>query len=74
MVAERFLNRRWEEGKREGLAEGKREGRAQGKREGRAQGEIEGRLSQQEKWEDWNRRRMRAESRHEPFSEEPPSL
>ena len=58
MVAERFLKRQREEGRTEGRAEGRTEGRS----------------SQQKKWEDWNRRRMRAESRQEPFNEDPPSL
>ena len=40
----------------------------------REEGRTEGRSSQQKKWEDWNRRRMQAESRQEPFNEAPPSL
>ena len=66
MVAERFLKRQREEGREEGRTEGRVEGRAEGRTEGRS--------SQQKKWEDWNRRRMRAESRQEPFNEDPPSL
>ena len=66
MVAERFLKRQREEGREEGRKEGQVEGRTEGRTEGRS--------SQQKKWEDWNRRRMQAESRHEPFNEAPPSL
>ena len=39
--------------------------------EGREEGRAEGRSSQQRKWEDWNRRRMKAESRQEHFNEAP---
>ena len=74
MVAERFLKRQREEGRKEGREEGRVEGRTEGRVEGRTEGRTEGRSSQQKKWEDWNRRRMQAESRQEPFNEAPPSL
>jgi flagellar biosynthesis/type III secretory pathway protein FliH len=41
MIAERYLAKRFRQGKREGMA-GKREGMAQGKREGMALGKREG--------------------------------
>jgi hypothetical protein len=42
MIAERYLAKRFRQGKREGMAQGKREGMALGKREGMAQGKREG--------------------------------
>ena len=39
VIAERYLAKRFRQGKREGIAQGKREGIAQGKREGIAEGE-----------------------------------
>ena len=40
----------------------------------RAEGRAEGRAQEREAWEAWNRRRMDAESKGEPFDEPPPSL
>ena len=74
MVAERYLNRRWQEGRQEGLQEGLQEGRQEGLQEGRQEGKREGSKAQQRKWEEWNARRLQAESRGEPFSEPPPTI
>ena len=46
------------------------EGRAEGRKEGLEQGLEQG----QAIWEEWNRRRMDAESKGESFDEPPPSL
>jgi flagellar biosynthesis/type III secretory pathway protein FliH len=53
----------------EGRAEGIKAGRAEGMAAGRAAGRTEERL----KWTDWNRRRVEAEKKGEPFNEPPPS-
>ena len=50
MVAERYLERRFQEGK------------------------VRGEKNNQKLWEAWNRRRLEAEARNEPFDEPPPSL
>ena len=42
MIAERYLAKRFKQGKQEGIAQGKQEGIAQGKQEGVAQGKQEG--------------------------------
>ena len=60
MLAESFLKRRYEAGLQEGRVEGREEGIEAGRRE------------TQQRWEDWNRRRMAAESRGEQFEEPPP--
>ena len=56
MLAESFLKRRYEAGLQEGRAEGREEGR----------GET------QQRWQEWNRRRLEAEARGERFEEPPP--
>ena len=48
------------------------EGRAEGHAEGRNEGRAEGRESLAAEIEAWNRRRLEAESRGEPFDEPPP--
>ena len=58
MVAERYLQRRYNEGEEAG----------------RAEGEKAGRKSTQQLWEAWNQRRLEAEANNEPFNEPPPSL
>ena len=58
MVAERFLERRFQDGV------------AQGEETGQARGEK----NNQKRWEAWNRRRLEAEANNEPFTEPPPSL
>jgi hypothetical protein len=50
------------------------EGRAKGRAEGLAEGLEKGREAERAAWEAWNRRRMDAESKGEPFDEPPPSL
>ena len=82
MVAERYLQRRYREGEEAGRAEGEKLGRAEGEKLGRAEGEKAGRAegeklgrkTTQQLWEAWNRRRLEAEARNEPFNEPPPSL
>ena len=82
MVAERYLQRRYNEGEeagrvkgvKEGRAEGEKIGRAEGQKEGRAEGEKAGSQSTQQLWEAWNQRRLKAEATNEPFNEPPPSL
>ena len=54
MVAERFLERRFQEGEKSGQAIGEKKAH--------------------KRWEAWNRRRLEAEARNEPFTEPPPSL
>ena len=43
MLAEKYLERRYKQGRHEGRAEGRTEGRAEGRTEGRAEGRTEGR-------------------------------
>ncbi len=40
--------------------------------EGRAEGQEQGRVEERQVWTDWNRRRMEAEEKGEPFNEPPP--
>ena len=58
MLAERYLRRRYEAGKAEGLKEGEERGVAQA----------------WEVWQDWNQRRLAAEAASEQFNEPPPEL
>ena len=60
MLAESFLKRRYEAGLQEGREEGRYEGIQAGRRE------------MLQRWEEWNRRRLEAESRAEQFEEPPP--
>ena len=62
MLAEKYLLRRYQEGHKDGREEGREEGLEEGQR------------SNQELWEDWNRRRMQAEKNNQPFDEPPPTL
>jgi hypothetical protein len=50
------------------------EGRAKGRAEGLAEGLEKGREAERAAWEVWNRRRMDAESKGEPFDEPSPSF
>ena len=72
MLAESFLKRRYEAGLQEGRAEGREEGREAGRGEGLDEGLRAGRRETQQRWEEWNRRRMQAEARGERFEEPPP--
>ena len=58
----------------EGRAEGLTEGIAEGIEKGIEKGREEGIEAERAAWEAWNRRRMDAESKGEPFDEPPPSL
>ena len=81
LLAERYLKKRFEEGKKEGKKEGKEEGREEGKLEGLTEGiqkglekgKEEGKL---EMWQDymreWERRRDEAEEQGLEFTEPPP--
>lgn len=66
MLAERYLKKRYAEGRAEGEAEGRAEGRAEGE-------EVAHSLYPPEIRE-WNRRRLEAEARGEDFNEPPPSV
>ena len=68
MLAESFLKRRYEAGLQDGRAEGREEGRDQGRDEG-----IQaGRRETQQRWQEWNQRRLEAQARGEEFEEPPP--
>ena len=56
MLAESFLKRRYQEDRQEGREEGRQEGQR----------------NTQQRWEEWNRRRMEAEAKGEKFEEPPP--
>ena len=62
MFAERYLERRFQEGV------------AVGEEKALAKGMKVGEKRVQKRWEAWNRRRVEAEARNEPFNEPPPSL
>ena len=65
LLAERYLNKRFNEGKAEGREEGREEGKAEGK--------LEGKLEMWQAWmRDWERRRDDAEERGLEFNEPPP--
>ena len=49
-------------------ARGREVGRAEGKVEGRAEGQA----AERARWVDWNRRRMEAAAKGQPFDELPP--
>ena len=59
-------------GREEGREEGLEEGREEGLEEGREEGLEEGREEAHTLWEAWNRRRLEAEAKDEPFDEPPP--
>ena len=67
MLAERYLRRRHAEGREEGREEGLEEGRE----EGRVEGRIEGEQRANNRWADWNNRRLEAEAAGRPFDEPP---
>ena len=56
------------------LAEKYRRRYQEGHKDGREEGLEEGQRSNQELWEDWNRRRMEAANNNQPFDEPPPTL
>lgn len=66
------------EGREQGLAEGREEGRAEGRAEGQAEGRAQGRAEAEAEFRqlvgEWNRRRLAAAARNEPFDEPPPLL
>ena len=61
MLSERYLKRRY------------REGRAEGRAEGRTEGLEEGLEEERKSWVEWNKRREEAAARGEDFNEPPPS-
>ena len=62
------------EGRAEGQAEGRAEGRAEGQAEGRAEGRAEAAAEFRQLVSEWNRRRLAASARNEPFDEPHPLL
>jgi hypothetical protein len=62
MLAERYLRKRYEAGRAEGLKEGEERGVAKGEAQA------------WEAWEAWNQRRLAAEKAGQPFNEPPPEL
>jgi hypothetical protein len=82
MISERYLARRYRQGRTEGLAEGRAEGltegRAEGQAEGRTEGQAEGRTEAmaeaQTRLDAWNRLRLEAQERGEVFNQPPPSF
>ena len=85
MLAERYLRRRYREGRAEGQVEGRAEGRVEGRAEGRVEGRVEGRAEGQAEgrvegqverdteWSAWLRRLQEAQARGEPFDEPSPA-
>ena len=62
MLAEKYLRRRYREGREEGLEEGRREGVREGRKEVEAA------------WSAWHERMLDAQRRGEPFDEPPPKM
>ena len=73
MLAERYLRRRFEEGKEEGREEGKELGRELGKEEGKELGLRRGRRYA-EKLQIWNNERLEAAEKGEPFDKPMPEF
>ncbi len=63
-----------EEGRAQGLAEGRAEGREEGRSEGREEGRAEAAAEFRRLVGEWNRRRLAAAARNEPFDEPHPLL
>ena len=61
MLAERYLRRRYKEGREEGREEGRKEGRKEGREELAAE------------WRAWIKERGEAEAKGEKFDKPPPS-
>ena len=61
-----------EVGRAEGKVEGRAEGLVKGRAEGLAEGRAEGQAAERARWVDWNRRRMQAAAKGQPFDELPP--
>ena len=53
-------------------ARGREVGRVEGKVEGLVEGRAEGQAAERARWVDWNRRRMEAAAKGQPFDEPPP--
>ena len=60
------------EGREEGLVEGRVEGLAEGRVEGLSEGRVEGQAAERARWVEWDRRRMEAVAKGQPFDEPPP--
>ena len=67
MVIAAYYSRRK---RQENLEAGRAEGRAEGQAEGKAEGLEEANAA----WQEWNQRRMAAETAGEPFDEPPPDF
>ena len=74
MLAERYKQKRFEDGIAVGIDKGRAEGRVEGRVEGRAEGREEGRAEVQQEWAEWNRRRESALAEGRPFTEPPPDI
>jgi hypothetical protein len=74
MISERYLARRYRQGRTEGLAEGRAEGQAEGRAEGQAEGRTEAMAEAQTRLDAWNRLRLEAQERSEVFNQPPPSF
>ena len=72
-LAEKYIIRRSQREREEGLEEGREEGRVEGRAEGREEGREEGRDEVYAKVEAWERRREAASAAGEEFTEPPPS-
>ena len=74
MISERYLARRYRQGRTEGLAEGRAEGLTEGRAEGQAEGRTEAMAEAQTRLDAWNRLRLEAQERSEVFNQPPPSF
>lgn len=80
MLAERYLKRRYEVGREEGLEEGRVEGFEEGREVGRIEGREEAReaLMRQKRYsarlKAWDARRLKAKDEGEPFDEPVPNF
>ena len=73
MLAERYLRRRYREGRQEGLKEGREEGLKEGLQEGLKEGLQEGRAEANEAWQAWYQRMLAAREEGREFDELPPN-
>ena len=70
---QKWLDKRRQKQLEAARAEGRAEGEAKGRTEGHAEGEAKGRAEERSLWQEWNARRLDAESRGENFTEPPPN-
>ena len=81
MVIADYLREKWvtplqekrrEEAREKGRVEGREEGRVEGREEGRVEGREKGIDEANNRWRAWNRRRLEAKARGQPFHEPVP--